>query len=86
MINGTEKDVIKDLLRKFYRHGYWGVKHMREDSLTKGFPDHLKGRIKDVAEDLRRKGTLKKWPTSHGIQWCANIERLEEIERIIRDC
>lgn len=80
-----DKEIVKDLLRKFYRHRVWGRHHFREDTIIKGFPSHLRKRIIDVAEDLRRKGFLIKFPTSHGTQWYANIEKLKEIEEIIKD-
>ena len=73
----------KRLLRKFYLHNAWGKHHFREDTLIKGFPPHLKHRIKTIAEELRGKNLLIKFPTAHGMQWYANIEKIKEIEEII---
>jgi len=85
-MDDEEKSIRKILLRKFYRHGYWGNKHMREDHLTGGFPGHLKGKVEKIAEELARDGLLRKLPTSHGGQWSANIKMLKQIEEEINDC
>jgi hypothetical protein len=85
-VDDTEMNIRKALLRKFYRHGIWGAGHMREDNVPKGFQDHLRKKVMEIAEELIRKGILCKKPTSHGIQWYANRDRLEEIEKIINDC
>ena len=84
MLKPEDHDVAKALLRKFYRHNVWGKHHLREDTLPKGFPAHVRGKVMDVAEELRRMGWLVKRPSSHGYQWYANIERIREIEEFIR--
>ncbi|MBU3905209.1 MAG: hypothetical protein KJ906_03610 [Nanoarchaeota archaeon] len=76
-------EIEKKLLRKFYRHKVWRTHHWREDTLIKGFPSHLRYRVKLAAEELRRKGYLIRFPTGHGIQWYANIEKLKEIETLM---
>ena len=75
--------IEKKLLRKFYMHNVWGKHHFREDTLLKGFPSHLRYRVKIAAEELRRSGYLIKFPTGHGMQWYANIKKLKEIEEIV---
>lgn len=75
--------IEKDLLRKFYKNRVWGRHHFREDTLAKGFPSHIRHKVKEVAENLRKRGLLIKFPTAHGIQWYANREKLREIEEII---
>lgn len=71
------------LLKKFHRHRIWGTHHIREDTLLKEFPSHLKYRVKMAVEELRNKGFLIKFPTGHGMQWYANIEKFKEIEEIV---
>ncbi len=78
-----EKEIEQDLLRKFYRHRVWGKHHFREDTLIKGFPSHLRRDVLRAAEELRKRGLLIKFPTNHGIQWHANMEKLREIEELI---
>lgn len=80
-----DKEIMQDLLRKFYRHNAWGRHHFREDTIVKGFSSHLRKNVIRVAEDLRRRGFMRKFPTNHGIQWYANIEKLKEIEEIIKE-
>lgn len=83
--NEQEIKIVKDLLRKFYRHGVWGRHHWRENTVPKGFPAHLKKKVMDIAEELRKEGFLIKRPSAHGAQWYANIERLEEIKELIKN-
>lgn len=85
MLKSGDREIAKALLRKFYRNNVWGRHHWREDTLSKGFPGHLRGRVKRVAEDLRKKKFLVKRPSSHGYQWYANIKKLKEIEDFIKD-
>ncbi len=80
-----DKEIEQDLLRNFYRHKVWGKHHFREDTIVKGFPSHLRKNVIRAAEELRKRGFLIKFPTSHGTQWYANIEKLKEIEEIIRE-
>lgn len=80
----AEREVAKALMRKFFRNNIWGKHHWREDTLPKGFPSHLRGKVMDVAEDLRKMGFLARRPTSHGDQWYANIEKIKEIEEFIK--
>lgn len=90
----TEKKITKTLLRKFFRtgiydipaRGKWGKAHLREDSLKRGFKGHLKGLVMGIADNLRKRGILIKKPSPHGEQWYANIEKIDEIEKIIMDC
>ena len=84
VLKQDEIEVAKALMRKFHRHDRWGAGHWREDTLPKGFPGHLRGKVMDVAEKLRKMGFLVKRPSSHGYQWYANIERLQEIEEFIK--
>ncbi len=79
----TERDIKKALLRKFYKNDVWGKHHLREDTLAKGFPPHFRHHVMEIAEELRKNGFLIKFPTSHGTQWYANIEKIREIEEII---
>lgn len=78
-----DDEIRRHLLKKFYRHNVWGRHHFREDTLAKGFPSHLRNRVMLIAEDLRREDFLVKFPTNHGMQWYANIQKLKEIEEIL---
>lgn len=79
----SDEEIATDIFHRFYRKKVWGKHHWREETLTKSFPPHIRGRVMKVAEELRKKGFLIKFPTSHGMQWYANIEKIEEIKEII---
>jgi hypothetical protein len=55
--------------------------HTAIENLPKGFPKHLRGQVKEVAED----GLLLKKPTSYGLQVSLNPHRLADIEIIVRN-
>ncbi len=84
MLREKERELAKDVMRKFYRNNIWGKHHWSEDTLPKGFPPHLRGKVMDVADDLRRMRFLVKRPSHHGYQWYANLEMLREIEEFIK--
>ena len=63
----------------------WGGKHTSIDNLASGIPSHLRGDAKDVAEDLIREGLLLKKPTGYGKHVSLNIDRMDEIDRIIEE-
>jgi len=78
-----DNEVEIKLLKKFYKHNIWGKHHIREDTLLKGFKGHLKHRVKIIADNLRKRGILIKYPTNHGMQWYADRNKIKEIEEIL---
>jgi hypothetical protein len=80
-----DNELAKELLTKLYRQRIWGRHHIREDNLAKGFASHLRNRVMRIAEELRRRGLLVRFPTSHGMQWHANWERIRDIEELISE-
>ncbi len=79
----SEKDIARALLKKLFLMGCWGKRHVCESNLPKGFPSHLKGRVKAVAEELRKRGLLVKRPSHHEHQWYLNFEKKNEIEELM---
>jgi len=77
-----DAEIARKLLKKFVDNNIWGRYHIREDTVPKGFPSHLRHRVMSIAEELKAKGFLVKFPTSHGMQWYANSERMKEIKEI----
>ncbi|VVB66363.1 Uncharacterised protein [Candidatus Gugararchaeum adminiculabundum] len=75
----------KQLLAKLYSIGAWGTHHVCLSNLPKSFPPHNRGLVKEVAQSLRKEGLLIMRPSSHDSQCYLNIQRKEEIEKIIRD-
>lgn len=73
------------LLKKLRRYGKWGECHTSFDNLPKSFPKHLRGSIKDIAEDLIKEGLLLKHPTSYGNEVSLNPNRKADIDLIIKE-
>jgi len=65
--------------------GKWGGSHTSFDNLPKGFPGHLRGDVKKVAEKLIKENILLMKPTSYEKEVSLNPERKADIERMIRD-
>jgi len=78
-----EKEIERTLLKKLYTMGCWSTRHTSERNLPKGFPPHLRKRVLETAEDLRKKGFLIKFPTHHDNQWYLNWKFKKEIEEKI---
>lgn len=80
----SQRELIrKVLLRKLHRYGYWGGRHTGFDNLPKGFPTHLHGVVKEVAEELIKSGLLLEKPTSYGRRVSLNPSRKGDIESIL---
>ncbi len=80
-----EGDLIPWILDKFARHGWWKAKHTSFDNISKGAPGHMKGKIKETAEQLIKNGFLIPKPTSYGLEVSLNFERKNEIFDIIEN-
>ena len=60
-----------------------GGVHTHFDTLTRGFPKHLRGEVKEIAKKLIKEDLLITKPTSYGLQVSLNKEKLKEIEGFI---
>lgn len=80
-----ESKIRKTLLIKLYRSGCWGGKHTSFENLPKGFPSHLKGYVKKVAENLIKENILLSKPTHYGLEVSLNPTKKIEIELKIKD-
>jgi len=79
-----DKEIERILLKKLYIMGCWGTRHASERNLPKGFPSHLRKRVLEIAEELRKRGFLIKRPSSHDYQWYLNWNLKKEVEEKIR--
>lgn len=77
------ESIRRKLLKKLYLHRIIQHKHTSFENLPKGFPPHLRGEVKEVAEELIREGLFLSKPTSYGLEVSLNHVRIQEIERII---
>ena len=71
------------ILDKLMRLGKWEHAHTSIDNLTKGFPKHVRGDVKDIVKELIKSTWIKVKPTSYGIEVLLNIEKKKEIEEFI---
>lgn len=71
------------ILDKLARHGWWKAKHTSFDNIPKGAPDHMRGKIREAAEHLIKKGLIIQKPTGYGLEISLNFERKTEIFDII---
>ncbi|HLC74849.1 MAG TPA: hypothetical protein VJH88_03255 [Candidatus Nanoarchaeia archaeon] len=71
------------LVRKLAYMGKWGGSHTSFDNLPKGFPGHLRGDVKKVAEQLIKENILLVKPTSYGREVSLNPASKAEIEEMI---
>ncbi len=75
--------IAATILYNLRRKNKIGNKHTPLDSLSKGFPKHVKGEVKDVAKSLIRKGWVNKKPTSYGFEVSLDKNKIVEIEKFI---
>lgn len=77
-------DITKALLRKLVYMNKWGKNHTSFDNLPKGFPSHLRGQVKDVAECLIKENILLTKPTSYGLEVSLNPKKKCYIEQMLK--
>lgn len=53
-------------------------------NLKKGLPSHVKGDVKEAAEELIRENVLIPKPTSYGLHVSLNPHQREKIEKYLR--
>ena len=73
------------LLYKLARKNRWNNKHTSIDNLHKGCPGHLKGMLKDLAEELIKEEFIQTKKTSYGTEISLNSRKKAEIEVYIRN-
>ncbi len=80
----NEEEILKIILRKLVYLGKWGGSHTSIDNVPKGFPKEIRGRVKEVARELIKRGWLLSKPTSYGLEVSLNPEKKKEIEEMTR--
>jgi hypothetical protein len=72
-----------EILAKLVRRNCWKGKHTSFDNLQKSFPKHLRGDIKDAANELIKEGFILKKPTGYGLEVSLNSLKTGEIMQIV---
>ena len=81
----NEVDIEKILLRKLVYMGKWGGAHTSIDNVPKGFPKHLRGDVKEIAQKLIKQNILFAKPTNYGVEVSLNPEKKKEIEELTKE-
>ena len=80
----SDDELKSMILYKLAKKRKWGESRTAFENVEKGVPPHLKGKLKEIANDLIKEGFIIKKPTSYGLQISLNAERSEEIKLKIR--
>jgi hypothetical protein len=81
-----EHAIRRHVVRRLYTKKAFVHGHLLSERLLHGVPSHLRGTAKRVlAQLVREEVVLRYGPTEHGAAYQLNIERLEEIERMLQE-
>ena len=72
------------ILHKLAKKRKWGESHTAFENVARGVPPHLKGKLKDLAQELMKEGFIIPKPTGYGLQISLNVSRSDEIKSAIR--
>jgi len=76
--------VEKNVLKKLYSNQAFSQGHLLYERLTSGIPPHLKGFVKEVLNNLIKKGLVLFYgKTKYGNAYQLNIKKLKEIEELV---
>jgi len=78
-LNWTELQIKGKILHKLTRKGKFEHSHTALDNLQKGFPPDLKGKAKDMSQELMKEGILFLKKTSYGKQVSINLYKKDKI-------
>lgn len=75
----SEEEIKGKILHKLTRLGKFKHSHTSIDNLPKGFPPETRGRVKQMAKELKKEGILLSKPTSYGEEVSVNPDMREKI-------
>jgi hypothetical protein len=75
----TDAQIKGKILHKLTRRGKFEHSHTALDNLQKGFPPELKGRSKEMSEELIKEGILHLKKTGYGKHVSINVEMKEKV-------
>lgn len=75
----TDEEIKGKILHKLTRLGKFSHSHTSIDNLPKGFPPEIRGRVKDMAKELKKEQILFSKPTSYGEEISINPVQKENI-------
>ena len=75
--------VSKKILAKMLADHRIGARHISLENLKTGFPSHIKGEIEKCLKKLVKENLVLQHPTSYGMQYALNPQRLQDVMRIL---
>ena len=75
----NDSQIKGKILHKLTRKGKFEHSHTALDNLQKGFPPEMKGRAKEMSENLIKESILHMKKTGYGKQVSINVEMKKEI-------
>lgn len=79
----TDEQIKGKILHKLTRKGKFEHSHTALDNLQKGFQPDLRGRAKDMSEELIKEGILYLKKAAYGKQVSINLEKRDKIMEYI---
>lgn len=79
----TDGQIKGKILHKLTRKGKFEHSHTALENLPKSFPPELKGRAKDMSQELIKEGVLYLKKTNYGKQVSINLEKKDKIMEYI---
>lgn len=79
----TDGQIKGKILHKLTRKGKFEHSHTALDNLQKGFPPDLKGKAKDISQELIKEGILHLKKTGYGKHISINLDKKEKIMEYI---
>lgn len=75
----SDEEIKGKILHKLTRLGKFKHSHTSIDNLPKGFPKDIRGRVKDLINELKKERILFSKPTPYGEEVSINSEEKEKI-------
>ena len=79
----TNGQIKGKILHKLTRKGKFEHSHTALDNLQKGFPPDLRGKAKDMSQELIKEGIIYLKKTGYGKQVSINLEMKDKIMEYI---
>lgn len=79
MVKWSDEQIKGKILHKLSRIGKFEHSHTSIDNLPKGFPVEIRGRVKDMAKELKKESILLSKPTNYGEEVSINSTMKEKI-------
>ena len=75
--------VSKKILAKMFADHHIGARHISLENIKTGFPSHIKGDVEKNLKKLVKDNLVLQHPTSYGMQYALNPQRLQDIMKIL---